>query len=82
MIADISGYKDLIKLHSLREKPIVGPFVARMFESHAEIITSGVLEAVLEGIEPVKQLNKLQGNAVFFTVTKGLNLIRPIKLLL
>ena len=80
LIADISGYTDFIRLHSLREKPIVRPFAARMFESHAEIIID-LLEAVIEVIEPVMQLNKLEGDAAFFSVTKCLKLIRPIKLL-
>ena len=66
LIADISGYTDFIRLHSLREKPIVGPFAARMFESHAEIIISDLLEAVIEAMEPVMQLNKLEGDAAFF----------------
>ena len=66
LIADISGYTDFIRLHSLREKPIVGSFAARMFESHAEIIISDLLVSVIDAIEPVMQLNKLEGDAAFF----------------
>ena len=66
LIADISGYTDFIKLHSLRKKPLVGSFAARMFESHAEIIISDLLESVIDAIEPVMQLNKLEGDAAFF----------------
>ncbi len=37
-----------------------------LFESHTEIIISEFLESVIEAIEPVMQLHKLDGNAEFF----------------
>ena len=66
LIADISGYTDFIKLHNLRKKPVIGNKMADMFEVHAETIISDLLEAVIEQIEPVMSLNKLEGDAAFF----------------
>ena len=66
LIADISGYTDFIKLHNLRKKPIIGSKIADMFESHAETIISDLLEAVIDQIEPIMHLNKLEGDAAFF----------------
>ncbi len=40
--------------------------MADMFEAHAETIISDLLEAVIEKIEPVMNLNKLEGDAAFF----------------
>ena len=39
--------------------------MADMFEAHAETIISDLLEAVIEEIEPVMNLNKLEGDAAF-----------------
>ena len=66
LIADISGYTDFIKLHNLRKKPVFGNKMADMFEVHAETIISDLLETVIEQIEPVMNLNKLEGDAAFF----------------
>ena len=66
LIADISGYTNFVKLHNLRKKPVVGKFLANNFEFHAEAIISDLLEAVIEVIEPVLKLNKLEGDAAFF----------------
>ena len=66
LIADISGYTNFVKLHNLRNKPVVGKFLADNFEFHAEAIISDLLEAVIEVIEPVLKLNKLEGDAAFF----------------
>ena len=68
LIADISGYTDFIKLHNLRKKPVIGGKIADMFEAHAETIISALLEAVIDQIEPVMSLNKLEGDAAFFSV--------------
>ena len=40
--------------------------MADMFEAYAETIISDLLEAVIEKIEPVMNLNKLEGDAAFF----------------
>ncbi len=66
LIADISGYTNFVKLHNLRNKPVVGKFLADNFEFHAEAIISDLLEVVIEMIEPVLKLNKLEGDAAFF----------------
>ena len=66
LIADISGYTEFIKLHNMREKPVVGKPLASFFESHAEIVISDLLESVIDAIEPDMQLNKLEGDAAFF----------------
>ena len=66
LIADISGYTNFVKLHNLRKKPVIGKFLANNFEFHAEAIISDLLEAVIEVIEPVLKLNKLEGDAAFF----------------
>ena len=66
LIADISGYTNFVKLHNLRKKPVVGKFLANNFEFHAEAIISDLLEAVIEMIDPVLKLNKLEGDAAFF----------------
>jgi len=66
LIADISGYTDFIKLHNLRKKPVIGSKMADMFEAHAETIISDLLETVIDQIEPVMSLNKLEGDAAFF----------------
>ena len=66
LIADISGYTNFVKLHNLRNKPVIGKFLADNFEFHAEAIISDLLEAVIEVIEPVLKLNKLEGDAAFF----------------
>ena len=66
LIADISGYTEFIQLHNMRKRPIVGDKMADMFESHAEVIISDLLETVIDAIEPKMQLNKLEGDAAFF----------------
>ena len=66
LIADISGYTNFVKLHNLRKKPVVGKFLADNFEFHAEAIISDLLETIIEVIEPVLKLNKLEGDAAFF----------------
>ena len=73
LIADISGYTDFIKLHNLRKKPVIGGKIADMFEAHAETIISALLEAVIDQIEPVMSLNKLEGDAAFFFCEGGGN---------
>lgn len=66
LIADISGYTEFLQLHNMRKRPVVGNKMADMFESHAEMIISDLLEAVIDKIEPEMQLNKLEGDAAFF----------------
>ncbi len=66
LIADISGYTDFIKLHNMRKTPVVGNTLAKMYESHADTVITDLLESVIEKIEPVMQLNKLEGDAAFF----------------
>ncbi len=66
LIADISGYTEFLQLHNMRKRPIVGNKMADLFESHAEMIISDLLEAVIDKIEPKMQLNKLEGDAAFF----------------
>ena len=71
LIADISGYTDFIRLHNMRTKPLVGSTLANMFEAHADKVIRDLLEAVIEKIEPVMQLNKLEGDAAFFFCPKS-----------
>ena len=66
LIADISGYTDFVRLHALRKQSVVSKFAADFYESHAEIIVSELLEAVIEAVEPSMNLNKLEGDAAFF----------------
>ena len=66
LIADISGYTEFIQLHNMRKRSIVGNKMADMYESHAEVIISDLLETVIDEIEPKMQLNKLEGDAAFF----------------
>ena len=56
LIADKSGYTNFVKLHNLRKN----------FEFHAEAIISDLLGPVIEEIEPVLKLNKLEVDATFF----------------
>ncbi len=66
LIADISGYTDFVKLHNMKKKPLFGKVIAKNFENHAAIIISDLLEAVIEVIEPVMKLNKIEGDAALF----------------
>ncbi len=66
LIADISGYTEFVQLHTLRQKPLLGKFMAKNFENHASIVISDLLESVIEAIEPTMKLNKLEGDAAFF----------------
>ena len=36
LIADITWFTDFLRLHSLREKPIIGSFAALMFKPFAK----------------------------------------------
>lgn len=71
MIADISGYTDFVKLHNLSQKPLIGKAAANFFATHAEIVISDLLEAVIDAVEPSMQLNKLEGDAAFFFVDQN-----------
>ena len=66
LIADISGYTEFVKLHNMQKKPLFGKFIAKNFENHASVIISDLLESVIDAIEPVMKLNKLEGDAAFF----------------
>ena len=52
LIADISGYTEFVQLHTLKQKPLFGKFMAKNFKNHASIIISDLLESVIEAIEP------------------------------
>ena len=66
LIADISGYTEFVKLHNLAKKPVFGAALAKNFESHATTIVADLLETVIDVVEPVLRLNKLEGDAAFF----------------
>ncbi len=66
LIADISGYTEFVKIHNMRKQPVFGKMMAKNFENHATIIISDLLESVIEVVEPIMQLNKLEGDAAFF----------------
>ena len=66
LIADISGYTEFVKLHNLSKKPIFGAALAKGFESHATTIVADLLETVIDEVEPILRLNKLEGDAAFF----------------
>ena len=66
LIADISGYTEFVKLHNMQKKPLFGKIIAKNFENHASVIISDLLESVIDAIEPVMKLNKLEGDAAFF----------------
>ena len=55
LIADISGYTEFVKLHNLSQKPLIGKAVANMFATHAEVVISDLLEAVIDAVEPSMQ---------------------------
>ena len=61
LIADISGYTEFVKLHNMQKKPLFGKIIAKNFENHASVIISDLLESVIDAIEPVMKLNKLEG---------------------
>ena len=66
LIADISGFTEFIKIHNMRKKPIVGNKLASYWESHAEIIIKDLLETIINSLEPIMKLNKIEGDAAFF----------------
>ena len=52
LIADISGYTECVRLHALRKQLVIRKFAADFYESHAKIIVSALLAAVVNTFEP------------------------------
>ena len=73
LIADISGYKEFIRLHNLKKTSVIGKFMARQYESHASKIIADLLEKVIGSIKPVMNLNKLIGNSALFYCEENKN---------
>ena len=81
LIADISGYTEFVQLHTLKQKPLFGKFMAKNFENHASIIISDLLESVIEAIEPTMKLHKLEGDAAFFYIEENSQLDQADKII-
>ena len=81
LIADISGYTEFVQLHTLKQKPLFGKFMAKNFENHASIIISDLLESVIEAIEPSMKLHKLEGDAAFFYIEENSELDQADKII-
>ena len=73
LIADISGYKEFIRLHNLKKTSVIGKFMASQYESHASKIIADLLEKVIGSIKPVMNLNKLIGNSALFYCEENKN---------
>ena len=73
LIADISGYKEFIRLHNLKKTSVIGKFMASQYESHESKIIADLLEKVIGSIKPVMNLNKLIGNSALFYCEENKN---------
>ena len=82
LIADISGYTEFVQLHTLKQKPLFGKFMAKNFENHASIVISDLLESVIEAVEPTMKLHKLEGDAAFFYVEENSEIDQADKIIL
>ena len=66
LIADISGFTQFIKIHDVKNKPLVGSILANYWESHAEVLIKDLIEVIIAAFEPCMKLNKIEGDAAFF----------------
>ena len=66
VIADISGYTQFVRSHTLRHVPIVGKRMRHTSERHAEIVITDLLEVIIEAVGDSMSVNKLEGDAIFF----------------
>lgn len=73
LIADISGYREFIRLHNLKQTSVIGKFMAKQYESHASKIIADLLEKVIDSIQPVMNLNKLMGKSALFYCEENKN---------
>ena len=73
LIAVISGYREFIRLHNLKQTSVIGKFMAKQYESHASKIIADLLEKVIDSIQPVMNLNKLMGKSALFYCEENKN---------
>jgi len=66
VLADISGYTQFVRAHSLKHVPLVGKKMRITSEQHAETVITDLLEVIIETMGETMTVNKLEGDAVFF----------------
>ncbi len=66
VIADISGYTRFVLAHKGLPFPALRERSQRVSEEHAEAIVTMLLETVIEGLDGILTINKLEGDAALF----------------
>jgi len=66
VVADISGYTRFVLAHKMLAIPALRARRERVDKEHAEAIISMLLEAVIDSVEGILTVNKLEGDAALF----------------